>query len=186
VSNDLILVALSTFAEADREPLAMLQESGYPFRIHDTKKRITTAELLRDGADAAVIVAGVEPYDAPTLEALPALRCISRCGVGVDAIDLAVARTRGVAVVNTPDVPTAGVAELALSMFLSLSRNLRPQANSMGRREWKRLEAHLLSGRVLGIVGFGRIGRRVAELSRASGGRSRDGGGAGADRPDTR
>lgn len=171
MSNELILVALSTFANTDRGPLRMLEASGHPFRIHDTGKRITTTELLRDAATATVIIAGVEPYDAPTLQALPALRCISRCGVGTDAIDLAAARERSIVVVNTPDVPTAAVAELALSMFLSLSRNLRPQSNSMGRREWKRLEAHLLSGRTVGLVGFGRIGRRVAELSRAFGAR---------------
>jgi D-3-phosphoglycerate dehydrogenase len=169
VSSDLVLIALSTFVEHDRAPLDLLERSGRPFRIHDTGKRITTPELLDEGRDAAVIVAGVEPYDAPTLEQLPALRCISRCGVGTDAIDLAAARARGIAVLNTPDVPTAAVAELALSMFLALSRNLRRQANLMQAHQWKRLEAHLLGGRTVGIVGLGRIGRRVAELCRAFG-----------------
>jgi len=110
------------------------------------------------------MIAGVEPYDAATLEALPLLRCISRCGVGVDSIDLAAARARGLAVLNTPEPPTAAVAELAVTMMLSLSRNLPRQAAHAGRREWTRLEAHLLGRRSVGLVGFGRIGRRVAEL----------------------
>jgi len=167
----LIFVALSTFAERDPRPLARLEVSKYPFRIHRTGKRITTPELLRDGRDAAIIIAGVEPYDAATLAELPALRCLVRCGVGVDAVDLDAARARGITVLNTPDLPTAAVAELALAMFLSLSRGLRRQANSMGRREWNRLEAHLLGGRTVGLVGLGRIGRRVAELCRAFGAR---------------
>lgn len=162
--NDLIFVALSTFAERVRKPLELLEASGHPFRLHRTGKRITTSELLQDGIDAAVILAGVEPYDSATLSQLPALRCISRCGVGVDAIDLAAARQRGVAVANTPGIPTEAVAELALSMFLSLSRNLRLQANLMQARRWERTTAHLLAGRTVGLIGLGRIGQRVAQL----------------------
>jgi len=165
--NDLIFVALSTFAEADRSPLDLLESSGYPYKLHRTGKRITTSELLRDGADAAVILAGVEPYDSATLEKLPALRCISRCGVGVDAIDLGAARSRRVAVTNTPDIPTEAVAELAIGMFLGLSRNLRMQANLMKDHRWERITGHLLGGRTIGLLGFGRIGRRVAQICRA-------------------
>jgi D-3-phosphoglycerate dehydrogenase len=162
--NDLIFVALSTFAADDRRPLDRLEASGHPFRLHRTGKRITAAELLRDGSDAAVILAGVEPYDSATLSELPALRCISRCGVGVDAIDLVVAQQRGIAVANTPGIPTEAVAELALAMFLALNRNLRLQANMMQVRRWERTTAHLLAGRTVGLIGFGRIGQRVAQL----------------------
>lgn len=165
----MIYVTLSTFAEYDEGPRRLLEESGVPFRIHDTGKRITTPELLAGGRDAAVVVAGVEPYDRATLDALPALRCISRCGVGVDAIDLDAAREKGIAVLNTPDPPTNAVAELALSMMLSLSRNLPRQAVAARARQWTRLEAHLLGARRVGIIGLGRIGRRVAQLVRAFG-----------------
>jgi D-3-phosphoglycerate dehydrogenase len=162
--NDWIFVTLSSFAEYDREPLRMLESSGLPFQIHRTGKRITTAELVDQGRDAAVVVAGVEPYDAETIRQLPALRCISRCGVGVDSIDLEAARARGIAVLNTPDQPTAAVAELALAMMLALCRNLPRQIAHARRAEWQRLEGHLLGRLRVGLVGFGRIGRRVAEL----------------------
>lgn len=171
MSSDLILVALSTFCEHDSTPLDKLRDSGIPFRIHDSGKRITTPELLVAGRDATVIVAGVEPYDAATLAQLPALRCIARVGVGTDSIDLPEARKRGITVTNTPDVPAQAVAELALSMFLGLARNLVRQTNSMRSREWVRLESHLLNGRQVGIIGLGRIGRRVAELAQAFGAR---------------
>jgi D-3-phosphoglycerate dehydrogenase / 2-oxoglutarate reductase len=162
--KDLIFVALSTFAVDDRRPLDRLEASGHPFRIHSTGKRIMTAELLRDGVDASVILAGVEPYDSATLAKLPALRCISRCGVGVDAIDLDAARAWGVAVANTPNIPTEAVAELALTMNLALSRNLRQQANLMQAQRWERMTAHLLAGKTVGLIGLGRIGQRVAQL----------------------
>lgn len=162
--NDLIYIALSTFAVDDRRPLDLLEASGYPYRIHSTGKRITTAELLRDGKDAAVILAGVESYSSETLAQLPALRCISRCGVGVDAINLEAAQQGGIAVANTPGIPTDAVAELALALFLALGRNLHVQANLMQARRWERVTAHLLSGRTVGLIGLGNIGQRVAQL----------------------
>ncbi len=165
----MIYVTLSTFAEYDRAPLAMLEASGVPFKVHSTGKRITTAELVATGQDARVVVAGVEPYDRATLDALPNLRCISRCGVGVDAIDMPLTRERGIVVTNTPDAPTPAVAELALTMMLGLSRNLPRQAVAARRKAWTRMESHLLGGRRVGIIGLGRIGRRVAELVRSFG-----------------
>lgn len=162
--TDSIFVTLSTFAQYDPAPLRLLEESGIPFAINASGKRITTAELIAQGQGATAVVAGVEPYDAATLAQLPALRCISRCGAGTDAVDFTAARSRGIAVLNTPDVPTQAVAELAVCMILSLSRNLRAQANLMGGRDWRRLDAHLVSGRRIGLVGLGRIGRRVIEL----------------------
>ena len=165
--NDLILVALSSFSVHDQRPMELLEASGFPLRIHGSGKRITNPELLEEGRDATVILAGVEDFDSATLARLPELKCISRCGVGVDSIDLDAARERGVAVLNTPTIPTEAVAELALSLFLSLSRNLRVQANSMQARRWERLTAHSLGGRTVGLMGLGRIGQRVAELCRA-------------------
>jgi D-3-phosphoglycerate dehydrogenase len=161
---DKILVTLSTFAEYDAAPLHLIEASGVPFSVHKSGKRITTAELVDQGRDATVVIAGVEPYDARTIEQLPALRCISRCGAGVDAVDLAAARARGVTVLNTPDVPTEAVAELAVTMLLAIARNLSRQTGLMRRREWGRIEAHLLQGRRVGLIGLGRIGRRVVEL----------------------
>lgn len=162
--SDSIYVTLSTFAEYDASPLNRLRASGVPFSLNTTGKRVTPSQLLDEGRQATVLIAGVERYDAGTIARLPALRCISRCGVGVDAIDLPAARARDITVVNTPNVPTQAVAELTLAMMLALLRQLPRQSELVHRREWKRLEAHLLSGRVVGLVGIGRIGRRVAEL----------------------
>lgn len=165
----MIFVTLSTFAEFDETPLRRLRDSGVPYRIHSTGKRITTAELLAGASGVTAVIAGVEPYDRATLAAMPDLRLISRVGVGVDAVDLAAARERGVAVVNTPDPPTNAVAELSITMMLALCRNLPRQYAAARAHQWSRLEAHLLGARRVGIIGLGRIGRRVAQLARALG-----------------
>ena len=164
-----IFIALSTFSVDDKKPLQMLETSGFPFKIHSTGKRITEEELIRDGKEAAVIVAGVESYNSKVLAELSNLHCISRCGVGVDAIDLADAKIKQITVTNTPLVPVQAVAELALTMFLSLSRNIRYQSNLMQAKRWERITAHLLSGKTIGLMGFGRIGQKVAALAQAFG-----------------
>jgi D-3-phosphoglycerate dehydrogenase len=167
--SDLIFVALSTFAERDRRPLEMLERSGIPFRLNPTGRRIERGLLLDLGREATAVVAGVEPYDAGVIGGMPRLRCIARCGAGIENVDLEVARRRGIAVLNTPDAPTGAVAELALAMILALSRGLPRQAALMRERRWERVEAHLLAGKRVGIVGLGRIGRRLAELLRPFG-----------------
>jgi D-3-phosphoglycerate dehydrogenase len=167
MKNQTIFIALSTFAADDKKPLQLLEASGFPYKIHQSGKRITPEELLRDGIDASVIVAGVESYDIHTLSHLKGLQCISRCGVGIDAIDLDFARKNNICVVNTPMVPVQAVAELALTMFLALSRNIRQQSNLMKEKRWERITGHLLSGRTIGLIGFGRIGQKVASLSNA-------------------
>ncbi|MEQ8330636.1 MAG: phosphoglycerate dehydrogenase [Longimicrobiales bacterium] len=164
-----IYISLSTFCEYDDTPRQILEESGIPYSLNTTGVRATPDQVLREAADATVIVASVEPYEADLLARLPKLRCISRCGVGVDAIDLAAAEARGVAVRNTPDAPSQAVAELAVTFLLALSRSLIEQDAHLKKREWVRLETHLLSGRTVGIVGFGRIGQRVATLLNAFG-----------------
>jgi D-3-phosphoglycerate dehydrogenase len=167
--SDLIFVGLSTFAHPDRRPLDFLESSGIPFLVHKSGKRISADELRRDAGSASVVIAGVEPYDDTLFSSLHELRCISRCGVGVDAIDLAAARARGITVTNTPKIPAQAVAELAIAFFLALTRNLPAQTRLMNERRWERVTSHLFAGRSVGIIGFGRIGRRVAFLARLLG-----------------
>jgi D-3-phosphoglycerate dehydrogenase len=164
MSSELICVTLSTFAQYDSAPRNRLRESGFSFRVNETGRRVTGAELVQLCREATAVIAGVEAYDADIMHQLPRLRCISRCGAGVDSIDLDAARRREVAVVNTPHIPTQAVAELTLTMILALLRNLPRQLPRARAGEWKRLDAHLLQGMTVGIVGLGRIGRRVAEL----------------------
>jgi D-3-phosphoglycerate dehydrogenase len=164
-----IYVTLSTFGEQSRQPLGLLEQSGLSFALHNSGKRITKEELLRDAARSRCLLAGVEIYDEDTLRSLPKLRCISRCGVGVDNIDLDAARRLNIAVLNTPDEPVEAVAELALAMMLALVRRLPALDRAMHNRAWHRITGNLLSGKTVGIIGLGRIGRRLAELLRVFG-----------------
>ena len=96
---------------------------------------------------------------------------VANFGVGYDNIDLQAARTRGVRITNTPGVLTGATAELAVALMLACARRIAEADGVVRRDEWARSGAgHLigreLAGATVGLVGFGRIARRVAELLR--------------------
>ncbi len=106
------------------------------------------------------------------LARLPALEIVSSLGVGVDSIDVAYARERGIAVTNTPDVLNDDVADIALALLLSAVRRI-PQGDVYVRQgRWLKGPMALtdtLRNRTLGMVGFGRIGKAIARRAEAFG-----------------
>ncbi|MBI4309142.1 MAG: phosphoglycerate dehydrogenase [Candidatus Omnitrophica bacterium] len=164
-----IFIALSTFAQQGPEPLRRLEASGIPFEINATGKRLTKPQMMAMLPNFSGVIAGLEPYDRQAIEALPHLKCISRCGVGLDNIDLTAVREKGIEVFTTADAVAAPVAELTIAMILDLLRRLTAHALLMGAQRWERLGGNLLSGKRVGVIGLGRTGRKVAELLRSWG-----------------
>jgi hydroxypyruvate reductase len=121
----------------------------------------------------AAVTNGIVGMKGDLIEALPALEIIGVFGVGVDAVDLATARARGVRVTNTPDVLTEGVAELGIALLLAVARRIPFNDRYLRAGRWPKegdpALSNSLAGRRLGIVGLGRIGRRVAGLAEAFG-----------------
>jgi len=141
-----------------------------------------TAELERDfdlvavpaGADGILALLATTVDDAYLEQAGPGLRVVANYAVGVNNIDLEAARRRGVVITNTPDVLTKTTAELAITLMLTLLRRVAEGDRMLRRRDpWQfTLEFMLgesLEGKVLGIVGAGRIGRETARLADAFG-----------------
>jgi len=100
------------------------------------------------------------------------VRVIARVGAGFDRIDLAAATAAGVCAVNTPDAPTESTAEFTLALMLATVRQLLPAAASLAAGRWQQgsdLIGMDLAGKTLGLIGCGRIGRRVAEIAQVLG-----------------
>jgi D-3-phosphoglycerate dehydrogenase / 2-oxoglutarate reductase len=109
--------------------------------------------------------------DADVLSA-PALRVVGRSGVGVDRVDVAAATRRGIPIVITPNAGTRGVAEGTLTVMLHLVKRLGPLTALVREGRWAQrdsLPLGDLDGATLAVIGYGRIGRRVAELARGFG-----------------
>ncbi len=114
--------------------------------------------------DGMIIRSGVT-VTAKVLEKPGQLRAVARAGVGVDNVDLAAATKAGVLVMNTPDANTISTAEHTFGMLLAVARNI-PQANAdtrLGNWNRNKFMGKQLAGKVLGLVGLGRVGRAVAE-----------------------
>ena len=131
------------------------------------------AELLADIADVDVLIMRVDPkIDKEVLDAAKNLKVIGVCSVGLNHVDLEYAKEKGIQVFNAPGLNANAVAELTFSKMLDLSRGtMVANYDVKVKHEWDKykFEGRELRGKTLGIMGFGRIGRRVGELGRAFG-----------------
>jgi D-3-phosphoglycerate dehydrogenase len=145
----------------------MLQQAGFEV---DTQK-IPQDELMQklQGYDA-ICVRSATTVRKDLIDACPNLKAIGRGGVGMDNIDVDYARSKGIAVINTPAASSRSVAELAMAHMLSLSRFLHqsnrsmPQSGNSKFNELKKVYStgSELEGKTLGIIGLGRIGQEMA------------------------
>lgn len=136
-----------------------------------------TALLARELADADALLHVLAPVTPAIMAMGPRLKLVQKIGVGIDAIDLAAAKERGIAVCNMPGTNTQAVVELVLTLMLACLRKLVPvDAETRAGRGWP-LRADLLDGmgeidgKVVGLVGYGAVGRRLRMVLEALGAR---------------
>ena len=129
-------------------------------------RKLTELELY-DIIDDNVIglIAGVEPITKKILEKAVSLKVISRCGIGMDNVDLNTAKILGIQVINTPNAPVDAVVELTFGHIFSLLRKITESDRYIRDANWKPLYGNLFKGKNIGIIGFGRIGKKMAEIS---------------------
>jgi D-3-phosphoglycerate dehydrogenase len=159
-----VAVTTSTFAQFSPEPLRLLREAGLTPLLNPRGRTLTEDEAIALLQGCIAVAAGTEPLTARLMAAVPELKVISRCGAGLDNIDLAAAAARGIAVRNTPDAPTRAVAELTLGLALDLLRQITLMDRDIRAGRWKKRTGALLRGACVGIIGLGRIGRASADL----------------------
>lgn len=160
----LVAVTTSTFAECETKPLTLLKRSRFRVRLNPYRRKLRDDEILEICKGAQGIIAGTETLDRNTLSHLPGLKVISRCGSGLDNVDVGAAKNLGIKVFSTPDAVTVAVAELTLALILNLLRKVNQMDGWMRKGKWEKQMGNLLTGKTVGIIGFGRIGRKVAEL----------------------
>lgn len=165
-----ILIGPSSFGVVDPAPIERLREAGFEVQQNPFGRRLTERELIDLLPGVVGLIAGLEPLTGSVLEQSD-LRAISRSGVGVSNVDLDAARRLGVVVRNTPDVTTSAVAELTVAAMLALLRQIPRMNADLHEGRWTRVAGAQIEGKTVAVIGFGSIGRRVAELLLAFGAR---------------
>lgn len=161
-----VLVTTSSFAVQDPGPLNRLKAKGLQVVLNPFQRKLSEPEVsdLIKTHGPVGIIAGVEPLTRAALTSSENLKIVSRCGIGMDSVDLEAARELGITVTNTPDAPTVPVAELTIGLILALLRGITTSDAGIRQGKWIRPMGHLLQDKTVGIIGCGRIGSRVAKL----------------------
>lgn len=164
-----VAVSTSSFGVNDPEPQNILTWAGFEIALNPLKRTLNEEEVISLAENCVGLIAGTERLSAEVLRSLPQLRVISRCGSGLDNIDLPAACSLDISVFNTPDAPVRGVVELVLGLALDLARYITRQNNELRSGVWTKRMGSLLAEKKMGIIGLGRIGNQVARVFKSLG-----------------
>lgn len=144
------------------DAVRLLQKEGFDVVFNTTGIKLSPQEQKKMISDAFAVIAGTEKYDREMLTGCENLKTIIRFGVGTDNFDLTAMEDLGIKVGIIAN--HNAVAEFALTLILSVLKNMPEYDKATRQGSWARYDMRELSGKTVGIVGFGRIGRRLAEL----------------------
>jgi len=162
--NKKILIATTSFGKFDKGPLDLIEEKGFSYIINPYRRKLKSDEIILLGKDVIGIIAGTESLTDEVFSHLSNLRAVSRCGVGMDNVDIEALERRKIKFYNTPDAPTRAVSELTVGVILDLLRKVGQMDRIVRDGGWEKKMGNLLYGKKVGIIGFGRIGQKVSEL----------------------
>lgn len=162
-----VLTTTSSFSKQSDVAKALLTSAGFEIVGNPVGRTLHEDEvenlLLTHKPEG--LIAGVESLTERVLEsAKPFLKVISRCGTGLDNVDLAAAKRLGIPVLNTPAAPAEAVAELTIAFIFALIRGITYNDQVVRAGFWSKRMGYLLSEITVGILGLGRVGKRVASI----------------------
>ena len=160
-----IFISTSSFAKYDSLSLKILESAIMEYQLNPFGRKLSQEECLNFYQDINGLIAGTESLTAELLKSAKKLKVISRCGTGLDNVDLEAAKELGIKVFITPDGPTQAVAELTVGLMFNLLRRISMEDRLIRTGVWEKYMGNLLTGKTLGILGLGRIGRKVVELT---------------------
>ena len=161
----LTIACLDVWADAVRQEVQRVAPAGWSLRFAQSYEAEHQQALARD---ADVLLPGFAAVDEALLTAAPRVRWVHKWGIGIDRIDQAALRRRGIGLAITTGANSQPVAELALALILAVNRRI-PYVNRLMRQgQWPTPEmretCYQIQGKTVGLLGFGQIGRRLAQL----------------------
>ena len=158
-------VKVSTIAFSKNQSLVNLLQQYFPdAEVNANGVRMNDDDLIHFFCDADAVIVGLEKITPELLDRLPKLKLIAKYGVGLDNVDIKACSDRGIRIGWTGGVNKRSVAEMALGFMLALCRNLYSTSNQMKRMVWNKSGGFQLSGKTVGIIGLGNIGKELVAL----------------------
>jgi D-3-phosphoglycerate dehydrogenase len=161
-----ILISTSSFGKYDKATLERLINMKCKIDLNPHGRELKESEIkeLLNGVEG--LIAGTEPLTREVIYNAQNLKVISRCGIGIDNIDLEAMNERGIKLYRTPEGPALAVAELTLGLVLDSLRSISYLNRKIRSGGWEKKMGRLLTGKTVGIVGVGNIGKRLTTLLR--------------------
>lgn len=159
-----VVVGASSFSDSSDKAISLLLEKGIEVVKNPYKRRMTEEEIIRHLTGADGLLAGLEPLNENVFSQVPQLKAIARIGIGMDNVDIKAAEKYGIKVSNTPDGPTNAVAEMTLTVLLSILHNVVSANDDVHNGVWQKRIGRSISSMKILIIGYGHIGRAVAGL----------------------
>lgn len=160
-----VVISPRGFATYGSEAINFLRSKGFEVDYNDTGNQYSYDEFLNKSKDAAGLIVGVDEIDKAFIDSCPNLKVICKFGVGLDNIDVEYAKSKDIYVGRTIGTNTNAVAEHVISLILADAKKLYSSIKSVKENKWIKLTGSEVKGKTLGIIGFGSIGQRTAELT---------------------
>ena len=158
-----ILVTPTSFGASDPALRTQLENEVGEVVYNTSGKPLASSQLVKMLKGVDGFIAGLDNIDRAALDAADKLKVIARYGVGVDAVDLVAASEKNIIITNTPGANSGSVAELTIGLMISLLRNIPSAVNATKSGEWTRMRGVSLEDKIVGLIGFGAIGKQVAQ-----------------------
>ena len=158
-----VLIAKPNYKKYSPTGYQMLLDKGYEVVTTPLDRDYYLEELLPMVGDIDGCIANCEPWGEEAMNAAPKVKILARYGTGMNSVDTEAAKRHGIIVTNCPGVNANSVAEHIITLMMAAVRDL-PRQNEMTREgQWKNLNFHEVTGKTVGILGFGYIGKLVAK-----------------------
>ncbi|MEG0737239.1 MAG: NAD(P)-dependent oxidoreductase, partial [Longicatena sp.] len=158
-----ILVTSNSFGKYRQEPLEKLKSAGYEVVFNHYHRMMEEDEFIKELKDVDAVILSTEVVSKKVIDASTKLKMISRYGVGLDNVDLEYCKEKGIKVTVTKGGNSNAVAEYAIALMFAAMRGVCISAQCAKQNVWKKITGMDITGKTIGIVGLGAIGKEVAK-----------------------
>lgn len=158
-----VLASTVTFGKINKTPKERMESLGWDVVTNPYGRPLTPDEFSELGADADALIVGNDKITADVIDRCPRIKIIAKHGIGVDAIDIKYANSKGIYVTNAPGSNATEVADIAVADMINLARGIIMSNKDTKAGKWNKPEVPMcMKGKIVGIIGTGHIGCQVA------------------------